>query len=87
MATTKQEATPEGVAQLATERVHLDRVALLGVFGSAEAPAALVRQANGDTTRVHVGDTVAGGTVPAIGEDRVVVSRSVGQKILRLPKG
>ncbi|WP_299874817.1 pilus assembly protein PilP [uncultured Sulfitobacter sp.] len=87
MATTDTQATPTGVAQLATERVHLDRVALLGIFGTQSAPAALVREADGDTARVQVGDRVAGGTVTAIGEDRVVVSRATGQKVLRLPKG
>lgn len=87
MATTDTKATPTGVAQLATERVHLERVALLGIFGTQSAPAALVREADGGTTRVHVGDRVAGGTVTAIGEDRVVLSRATGQKVLRLPNG
>lgn len=82
-----QEPTPEGVAQLATDTVHLDRVALLGIFGTQSAPAALVREADGDTVRVNVGDRAAGGTVTAIGEDRLVVSRATGQKVLRLPKG
>lgn len=87
MATTSTEPTPTGVAQLATQRVRLERLALLGVFGTQVAPAALVREANGDIQRVSVGDRVAGGTVTAIGEDRLVLSRATGQKVLRLPKG
>lgn len=86
MATTQTEVTPAGVAHLATQRVHLERVALLGIFGTQSSPAALVREADGDTTRVHVGDQVAGGTVTAIGEDRLVVSRAGGHRVLRLPK-
>lgn len=87
MATTEKEATPAGVAQLATQTVHLERLALLGVFGTQSAPAALVRKASGATQRVSVGDALAGGTVTAIGADRLVLSRMTGQKVLRLPKG
>lgn len=87
MGTTQAEVTQKGVAQLATQTVHLDRIALLGIFGTQSAPAALVREADGDTQRVSVGDRVAGGTVTAIGDDRLVLSRATGQKVLRLPKG
>jgi hypothetical protein len=79
--------TPEAVARLATRQVTLDRITLLGIFGTDSAPAALVRGANGQTTRVGLGDSIAGGTVIAIGADQLVLSRATGQKVLRLPQG
>ncbi|QUJ77882.1 pilus assembly protein PilZ [Sulfitobacter albidus] len=79
--------TPPEVSENATESARLPRTALLGVFGSSAAPSALILLPRGDTQTVSVGDTVAGGRVEAIGDDRVVLSRMGRQQILRLPAG
>ena len=82
-----QEPTPAHVADHATEQARLDRTALIGVFGSASAPGALVRTSNGDIERVTVGDTVAGGTVTAIDERQVLLTTGNRTRALKLPKG
>lgn len=79
--------TPPKVEKLATQAARLDRIALIGVFGKAEAPRALIRLPRGETQTVTIGDTVDGGTVEAIGMDLVVVSRRGMQSILRMPQG
>lgn len=79
--------TPQKVVELATERAKLDRTALIGTFGSTLAPGALIRLPSGGFEKVAVGDDLAGGTVMAIGEDRVVVSRMGSDLVLTLPQG
>ncbi len=79
--------TPPTVTQHATEQARLDRVALIGIFGNPNAPHALVRLPRGNTQKVSVGDTVARGTVAAIGTDRLVLSRTGTNETLRLPQG
>lgn len=79
--------TPEAVETHATEQASLGRIALLGIFGAADDPSALVRLPRGITQTVTVGDTVAGGTVAAIGEDQLVLSRLGAQQVLRMPQG
>ncbi len=79
--------TPPKVEELATEAVALERTALIGTFGSAAAPRALVRLPRGQTQTVTVGDRIAGGTVEAIGADALVLSRAGGQRVLRMPRG
>ena len=79
--------TPESVAALATEKVDLPALALLGVFGRADALAALIRFANGDISRVTAGDTVGRVRIVAIGEDRVALSHSGREEIIAMPDG
>ena len=79
--------TPDKVKELATEEARLDRFALLGIFGSANAPSALIRLPKGDTQKVDIGDRVNGRTVQAIGADQVVLSGSGSQMVIRLPRG
>jgi Tfp pilus assembly protein PilP len=71
---------------MATRRVQLDRVALLGILSSATRSAALVRQSDGRIARVTVGDEVAGGIVAAIGQDRLILAKRGGDEVLRLPE-
>jgi hypothetical protein len=88
MKTVRPEApTPQNVAEMATEKAKLPRRVLLGIFGSADAPAALVRNNKGDTDRVSVGDTVDGDTVLAIGDDNIVITQGGRSEVLRLPAG
>ena len=78
--------TPPHVAELATTTAHLDRLALIGVFGTQAARAALIRAQDGTVQRVTVGDSVANKTVSAIGEDRVILVRGTQTSTLRLPE-
>ena len=82
-----ESATPQNVAKLATESARLPRRVLLGVFGPANAPAALVRTNRGDVETVGVGDKIDGDTVAAIGPDSIVISRRGRNEVLRLPSG
>lgn len=85
--TEPQQPTPAKVAELATTEARLGRTALIGIFGSASAPGALVRTPNGRIARVGIGDKVAGGTVAAIGEDELVLRMGSRTKALKLPRG
>ncbi|OAN78170.1 pilus assembly protein PilZ [Sulfitobacter sp. EhC04] len=85
--TEKQQPTPAKVAEIATTEARLARTALIGIFGSAAAPGALVRTPNGKIARVGVGDKVAGGTVAAIGDDQLVLNMGSRTKSLKLPRG
>lgn len=78
--------TPPHVEELATEAVTLSRVALIGIFGAADAPRALIRLPRGETRTVAVGDTLDGGTVAAIGADQLVLARRGSQRIMRMPR-
>lgn len=65
--------TRASVANAATEQdaINLRRMTLIGVFGSSANRRALMRLPNGRMVRVQTGDTVDGGRVAAIGENRV----------------
>jgi len=78
--------TPAKVAKLATQQVRLPRKTLIGVFGSATSPGALVRNDAGQIKRVTVGDEVDGTRVAAIGEDSLILSGRGRDEVLRLPK-
>lgn len=80
-----QEPTPAHVAEMANETARLDRLALIGVFGSETARAALIRARDGQIQRVAVGDIVAGKTVSAIDQDRVILTRGSQSSTLELP--
>ena len=82
----KQEPTPPHVAKHATRPARLDRLALIGIFGTDTARAALIRDRNGTVQRVTVGDKVANRTVTAIGEDRVILTRGNQSSMLSLPE-
>lgn len=79
--------TPAIVESHATQEANLGRIALLGTFGSANAPSALIRLPRGNTQTVSIGDDVAGGTVEAIETDRLVLTRMGTAQILRMPQG
>ena len=78
--------TPQKVLDLATEPAKLKSTALIGIFGSEASPGALVRLPDGDIARVTTGDHVAGGTVAAIGADRLILSRMGSELVLTLPR-
>lgn len=79
--------TPAEVKKLATKEVKLERVALIGIFGTAEKPSALIRLPKGNTVTVAIGDELEGGVVAAIGAGQLVLARSGRQYVMRMPAG
>lgn len=79
--------TPPKVEKHATQEVKLARTALIGLFGSSEAPKALIRLPQGQIQKVGIGDTIAGGVVEAIDSDQLVLSRQGKQQVMRMPRG
>ncbi|MDE3237703.1 MAG: hypothetical protein KGN33_01940 [Paracoccaceae bacterium] len=67
--------------------INLNRINLLGVFGTAENRTALVRLSGGRVKTVHVGDVLDGGRVAAIGEDMLYYVKNGRNVQLTLPKG
>ncbi len=88
MASTQKEnlPTPQNVAKIATEKATLNRIALIGIFGSETNLSALIRETNGDIARVSVGDIFNGGVVKAIGKDNLILSRNGKTKVMKLPR-
>jgi len=85
MASTEQ--TPAHVQDLANQRAKLPPVALLGIFGAATSPQALIRVRDGEIEAVTVGSQIAGGVVTAIADDKVILSRMGRAQTLRMPMG
>lgn len=74
------------VARAATQEnaIRLNRVNLIGVFGTARDRRALVRLSNGRVVRVQVGDRLEGGQVAAIGENELRYVRNGQNEVLRV---
>lgn len=81
--------TSAGVAATATDEnaLRLNRVNLIGVYGSASNRRALVRLASGRYVKVQVGDTVDGGRVAAIGDGELVYVKGSRTITLTMPSG
>ena len=79
--------TPKKVLDLATEKSRLDKIALIGTFGSLTEPGALIRDRRGNIKRVQLNDVISEGIVAAIGDDSVVLAQNGRAITLRLPKG
>ncbi|SFS74400.1 hypothetical protein SAMN04488040_1833 [Sulfitobacter marinus] len=77
--------TPAKVIALATQKVALPAVSLIGIFGSVTDPGALVRERNGKIRRVKLGDPIAGGTLAAISDSAIVIGIGQKAKVLQLP--
>lgn len=80
-----QDETSEKIAHLATEHVTLPAFALIGTFGPAASPAALVRATDMSFHRVAPGDKLEGFVVAAIDADRLTLAKGARTKVLRLP--
>ncbi|MBI1219130.1 MAG: hypothetical protein GC186_11335 [Rhodobacteraceae bacterium] len=67
--------------------INLNRINLIGVFGTTSDRSALVRMPGGKVVRVQVGDTLDGGRIAAIGEDTLYYVKN-GQNVqLKMPNG
>ncbi|MCV6584169.1 MAG: hypothetical protein OIF47_01405 [Marinibacterium sp.] len=77
------------VARQATiERaINLNRVNLIGVYGTKANRRALVRLSSGRTKKVKVGDRVDGGRVVAIGDSELRYKKGSRTLSLKMPKG
>ncbi|SDX32228.1 hypothetical protein [Roseicitreum antarcticum] len=74
------------VAEQATQTraINLREVNLLGVFGTSNNRAALVRLSNGNVVRVGVGDTLDGGRVSSISDSELRYVKSGRNQVLTI---
>jgi type IV pilus biogenesis protein PilP len=67
--------------------LKLNKLNLLGVYGTGSKKRALVRFSNGRRQMVSVGDKLDGGKVAAIGDTELRYVKSGQNVVLKLPKG
>ncbi|MEQ5868411.1 hypothetical protein J4E08_00710 [Sagittula sp. NFXS13] len=77
------------VASSATVRnaIRLNRINLIGVYGTPANRRALVRLPSGKYQKVQVGDRLDGGRVAAIGESELRYSKGGRNLTLQMPRG
>jgi hypothetical protein len=80
--------TRSNVARAATERnvVRMNRISLIGVYGTPQSRRALVRLGNGRYVKVEVGDRLDSGRVVAIGADALRYQRGGRNIVLSMPQ-
>ena len=84
------EPTPALAAEKATlpDALELHTLALIGLIDAQGGPAALLRSAQGQIARVHVGEVAFGANITAIGTDQVILTDRWGRtQTLTLPSG
>ncbi len=83
------EDTPKHVAQTATQSDALPTggTVLIGIFGTASSPEALVRTSGGRVRRVKNGSRVASGQVVAIDDKGLLLQRGGETQRLQIPGG
>ena len=81
--------TNASVAKQATvkDAINLNRVALLGIFGTASGRYAMIRQSTGGVKKVKVGDRIDGGQIAAITQNAVQYQKGGRMVTLSLPTG
>ncbi len=81
--------TNASVAKQATTKdvLNLNKVALIGIFGTASGRYALVRQPGGGIKKVVVGDTIDGGRIAAISATALQYQKGGRMVTLTLPQG
>jgi len=86
---TPRNPTRGSVASRATEpnKIRLNDVNLIGVYGSSSNRRALVRLPNGRFVKVRVGDRVDGGRVSAISLDALQYIKRGRSVTLNMPSG
>ena len=70
-----------------SDAIRLNRVNLVGVYGSASDRRALIRLPSGRFVKVKVGDRVDGGTVAKITDDELIYRKGRRTVLLSVPKG
>lgn len=78
-----------GVARSATleNAINLNRINLIGVYGTPDNRRALVRLPNGKYEKVKIGDRLDGGRVSAIGDDDLRYQKNGRAVVLKMPRG
>ena len=81
--------TAASVARQATldNAINLQRVNLIGVYGTPSNRRALIRLANGRYKKVKIGDSVDGGRVVAIGDSELRYQKGGRNHTLTIPSG
>lgn len=81
--------TTASVARQATIKnaINLNKVNLIGVYGTSSSRRALVRLSSGRYKKVEVGDRIDGGKVAAIGESELRYVKRGQNVVIKLPKG
>lgn len=81
--------TTASVARQATleNAMRLDRLNLIGVYGTSEDRRALVRTPSGRYLKLQVGDRLDGGRVAAIGEASLRYTKGSRNIVLEVPNG
>ena len=81
--------TTASVARQATiqNAINLNKINLIGVYGTSNNRRALVRLANGRYRKVQVGDRIDGGKVAAIDDQELRYVKSGRNIVLKMPKG
>ncbi len=76
------------VTKQATVRnaINLNRINLMGVYGTPSNRRALVRLANGRYKKVQVGDRIDGGKVSAIGDSELRYQKGSRNIVLKMPR-
>lgn len=86
---TPRNPTAGSVASHATNQdvIRLNRVNLIGVYGTQSSRRALIRLPSGRFVKVKVGDSVDGGRVSAIASDKLQYVKGGRQVVLTIPAG
>ena len=81
--------TKANVAKEATDKneIDLNKINLIGVFGTQSNRYALIRQANGRIIKVSVGDRIDGGRVAAVTATEVRYEKHGQILVLAMPRG
>lgn len=79
-------AAADGAAAAAAKRGNLDKVKVVGVFGSGSTAGVIV-QVEDERQRMLLGEELLGWTLDAVHQDRVDFSRAGRQETLDLVKG
>ncbi len=81
--------TTASVARQATIKnaINLNKVNLIGVYGTSSNRRALVRLSSGRYKKVQVGDRIDGGRVSAISQDELHYTKGKRKVVLKMPKG
>ena len=67
--------------------IKLNRINLIGVYGTPADRRALVRLSSGRYRKIQVGDRIDGGRVSAIGDDELRYQKGSRNLVLKIPKG
>lgn len=82
-------ATMSKAEALATQAggIPLNRAALIGIVGTADALSALVRLSDGSIAKLKAGDRTKAGVVIAVDAVSIRIKGTRGVQVLEMPRG